>query len=464
MNRRLFWKIFISFWLTQTIFITYLGVRAHQLTRSQGPLWLKSAQKTLPLLADSAIAQYETGGGQALRAELDNRSDDRFAFWLLDSSGHDLSGKPVSRAVADLAQHEHDSTGTKVHDLGNSSVVLTDVVHKQGRPYIYAGVYQVTALLRPEGLLRLVLISTVLSCITCLLLAHYLTKPIVGLRSATRKLAGGDLDARAGKDLGARADEIADLVRDFDGMADRIRELVQSQERLLSDVSHELRSPLARIRVALALARRGEDAAQVSFHERMENEIARLDELIGRILTLARLESDQTHPRMNDLCINKIIEQVVSDASFEAARTGNTIQFEAECEVRVFANEELLRGAIENVVRNAIYYTNGTEPVQVRLTTESDCVVLKVLDRGPGVPESVIPNLFRPFYRVDDSRMSATGGTGLGLAIAQKALALHGGSISARNVVSGGLIVELRMPRASVQKEIDMPVSRPQRV
>src|SRR5882757_2660647 len=156
MNRRLFWKIFVSFWLTQTIFITYLGVRAHELTRSQGPLWLKSAQKTLPLLADSAIAQYETGGEQALRAELGRRSDDRFSFWLLDTSGRDLSGKPVPRPVADLAQHEHDSTGTSVHELGNSTVVLTNVVHMQGRAYIYAGVYQVTALLRGEGLFRLV--------------------------------------------------------------------------------------------------------------------------------------------------------------------------------------------------------------------------------------------------------------------------------------------------------------------
>jgi signal transduction histidine kinase len=264
-------------------------------------------------------------------------------------------------------------------------------------------------------------------------------------------LAEGDLDARAGKGLGSRADEIADLVRDFDSMADRIRELVQSQKRLVSDVSHELRSPLARLRVAIALARRGENAQQIASHERIEQEIARLDELIGRILTLARLESGQTHLRMTYLSMNRIIEQIVNDARFEAARTGNKIQFEAELEIRVSGNEDLLRGAIENVVRNALYYTNGIEPVHVRLTTESDFVVVRVVDSGPGVPESDIPNLFRAFYRVDDSRMSATGGTGLGLAIAQKALDLHGGSISARNADSGGLIVELRIPHAMDQ-------------
>jgi two-component system sensor histidine kinase CpxA len=243
-------------------------------------------------------------------------------------------------------------------------------------------------------------------------------------------------------------------------MADRIRELVQTQKRLLSDVSHELRSPLARLRVALALARRHENAAQVSSHERIEHEVARLDELIGRILTLARLESGQVQPRMSDLCINRIIEQVVDDARFEGARTGHPIALEAEGEFQVSANEELLSGAIENVVRNAVYYTDGAEPVEVRLTAESNAVIVTVRDHGPGVPDSIIPNLFRPFYRVDDSRMSSTGGTGLGLAIAQKSLSLHGGSISARNAASGGLIVELRIPRVSDQRVIELPASQ----
>jgi two-component system sensor histidine kinase CpxA len=165
---------------------------------------------------------------------------------------------------------------------------------------------------------------------------------------------------------------------------------------------------------------------------------------------------------MSELSMNRVIDQVVDDAKFEAARTGHNIVFEAEGELRVFANEELLSGAIENVVRNAIYYTNGTEPVQVRLTTASDIAVLTVRDHGPGVPESILPNLFRAFYRADDSRMSSTGGTGLGLAIAQKALSLHGGTISARNAMSGGLIVELRIPRVYSQSAIDVPASRPQ--
>jgi two-component system sensor histidine kinase CpxA len=301
-------------------------------------------------------------------------------------------------------------------------------------------------------LFRLFAISTVLASIACLLLAHYLSEPIWQLRLATRSLASGDLNARAGEKLGRRSDEIADLVRDFDTMAEKIRELLENQKRLLSDVSHELRSPLARLRVALALSRRREEDSQRSSHERIEKEIERLDELIGRILTLSRLESGQLKLTTSQVDLNELVEDVVADARFEAARTGHSLVFQSDVQMEVEANEELLRSSIENVVRNALYYTAGDEPINIRLFAENGQAVLRVRDNGPGVPPEALAKLFEAFYRVDDSRVTATGGTGLGLAIAKRAILAHQGAITARNVAPHGLEIEIRLCATAVPK------------
>jgi len=448
MTRRLFWKIFISFWLSQMAFIAYMGVRANQLYGTQGPLWHLSAQKTMPLIAKDVLARYQTGGEQALKAELDKNSEpDRITFWLLDPQGNSLTKAPYPQPVTEaLDAHKN---GQSIGDQGNHAVLFADIKDASGKTYTLVGHYVLnrsSSLFRGEGLVRAIFISSLLSGLTCLLLAHYLTRPIRVLRGATQQLARGDLDARAGADLGKRSDEIADLVRDFDRMADRLGDLVQSQRRLLSDVSHELRSPLARLRVALALSRRSEDTAQHTSHDRIEREVERLDELIGRILTLSRLESGQVNPPMATGSLNQIIEEVVEDAKYEADRTGHSVHFESSGDVLINGNEELLRSAVENVVRNAIYYTAGSEPVKVTLSTQDGNAKIAVRDHGPGVPEAILPDLFRPFYRADDSRMTGTGGTGLGLAIAEKAVKLHGGSISARNAVPNGLILELVIP------------------
>jgi signal transduction histidine kinase len=448
MTRRLFWKIFISFWLAQMAFIAYMGIRANQLFSTQGPLWQLSAQKTMPLIGQAALQQFQSGGQPALKAELAKHSDpERIHYWLLDPKGDDLTGVPYPQPVMEaLTAHR---AGRSAGDQGNHAVLFANIKDAGGKPYTLVGHYLLnrsSSLFRGEGLVRAIFISSLLSGLTCLLLAHYLTRPIRVLRGATQQLASGDLDARAGKDLGNRSDEIADLVRDFDRMADRIGDLLQSQRRLLSDVSHELRSPLARLRVALALSRRTEDAAQNTSHDRIEREVERLDELIGRILTLSRLESGQVNPPMEQLDLNQIAEEVVEDAKYEADRTGHSVKLESAGQMRVNGNEDLLRSAIENVVRNAIYYTTGAEPVTVRLSTQNGSAVITVRDHGAGVPDAILPDLFRPFYRADDSRMTGTGGTGLGLAIAEKAVKLHGGSISARNASPNGLIVEMIVP------------------
>ena len=331
MNRRLFWKIFLSFWVTQIIFISYLGYKAHSLSRNPGPLWLATAEKTMPLVAKSALEKYQAGGGPGLRQELDQQSvPERLDFWLFDSLGNELSGRPVPPEVKSLYPRLGQSPS--VREVQHDDVsLLTIGLNSGGSDYKLVAEYHISYfLLRGSGLLRLVFISSGMSCITCLLLALYLTRPIAGLRRATHALAEGDLNARAGAQLGRRRDEIADLVRDFDRMAGRIRDLVYSQRRLLSNVSHELRSPLARMRVALALARRNEESIQTSPHNRMEVEIGKLDDMIGRILTLARLESGELHPHMEEVSLNELVSRIVADAEYEAARAGHAIEYHAD--------------------------------------------------------------------------------------------------------------------------------------
>lgn len=447
-SRRLFWKMFISFWIAQTAFFVYLGLKTHQLTRSSGPLWLISAQRTLPLVAKSAVAEFENGGVSALQQELSLRADSsRIRMWLIDGGGTDLGGNPVPQSVLQIAQNTRPSGQTSVQVRDDSTLVSTRVDGQHGT-YTLVARYDTVPLLRGEGLFRLFAISTILASIACFLLAHYLSQPIWQLRMATQRLASGDLDARVGHKLGKRNDEIADLVHDFDTMAERIRELLENQKRLLSDVSHELRSPLARLRVALALARRREDDSQRPSHERIQTEVERLDEMIGRILMLSRLESGEDKLRTAEIDLNELIETVLSDARYEAARTGHSIEFTAGTHLITQANEELLRSSIENIVRNAMYYTSGDEPIHVTLSSSNGMAVLRVRDNGPGVPPEALPHLFRAFYRVDDSRVTQTGGTGLGLAIAQRAILAHGGTITARNAKPHGLEIEIKVPAA----------------
>jgi two-component system sensor histidine kinase CpxA len=451
-SRRLFWKMFISFWIAQMAFFVYLGFKTHQLTRSAGPLWLITAQRTMPIVGNELVGAYESGGIPSAEHELKKQCDgDRIRMWLVDPAGNSVRGKALPREVSDAVRNTGD-TAEPVVTVGDTTTVVSFHIKGQRGTYTVVGEYDTVPLLRGEGLFRLFAISTVLASIACLLLAHYLSEPIWQLRLATRSLASGDLNARAGEKLGRRSDEIADLVRDFDTMAEKIRELLENQKRLLSDVSHELRSPLARLRVALALSRRREEDSQRSSHERIEKEIERLDELIGRILTLSRLESGQLKLTTSQVDLNELVEDVVADARFEAARTGHSLVFQSDVQMEVEANEELLRSSIENVVRNALYYTAGDEPIHIRLSAENGQAVLRVRDNGPGVPPEALAKLFEAFYRVDDSRVTATGGTGLGLAIAKRAILAHQGAITARNVAPHGLEIEIRLCATAVPK------------
>ena len=283
--------------------------------------------------------------------------------------------------------------------------------------------------------------------VLCYLLALYLTSPIRKLREATNKLADGDLQARVIPGLGRRRDEIGDLSRDFDVMAERIETLITTQQRLNSDISHELRSPLARLNVALEIAKQKSNPETLPIFERIENESTRLNDMISRLLTLARLESGAEEVERVRLDLAEIVRDVAADAEFEAKAKGKFVEVSSADSCPVMGSENLLRSAVENVLRNAVRYTADRTAVDVSLKRENGHAILRISDHGGGVPEDELPNLFRPFYRVGEARERKTGGTGLGLAIAERAVKAHKGTIVARNF-NGGLQVEIGMDTA----------------
>jgi two-component system, OmpR family, sensor histidine kinase CpxA len=266
-------------------------------------------------------------------------------------------------------------------------------------------------------------------------------------------LAAGDLTARSGAPASMRRDEVAGLMRDFDAMAERLEILMKAQSRLLNDISHELRSPLARLNVALGLAQRS-DTDNGEMLERIELEASRLNELIGRILTLARLEDGEQKVPQTPVPLDELVLNVAEDAEFEAqARHCHVHTSIPEGNWGVRGNASLLHSAIENVVRNAIRYTQEGSSVEIDLSSQESAqgseAVLRISDSGPGVPADALSKVFEPFYRLDDARGRQTGGVGLGLAITERAVRFHGGKVSAHNRVGGGLQVEIRLPLIS---------------
>jgi two-component system sensor histidine kinase CpxA len=255
--------------------------------------------------------------------------------------------------------------------------------------------------------------------------------------------------------VGKRRDELGDLARDFDNMAERIESLLTSQRRLLQDISHELRSPLARLHVALGLARQRGDAAPSGALDRIEREADQLNTMIGQVLTLARFDSGAERIDQERLDLAQLIRETAEDAEYEARSLSRSIRL-VRCEDCVLmGTEALLRSAIENVVRNAVRYApEGTE-VEVGLSVlnrSGDAMaIIRVRDHGPGVSEDALIQIFRPFYREGDHRDRRTGGTGLGLAITERAVRLHGGSVSASNASDGGLVVEIALPVGTSQ-------------
>jgi two-component system OmpR family sensor kinase len=293
------------------------------------------------------------------------------------------------------------------------------------------------------GPLLPIIAGSLASLIFAALLAWYFARPIRNLRLAFESVARGKLGTRIGGSMGRRNDELSDLGKDFDHMAGRLEVLIDSQRRLLHDVSHELRSPLARLQAASDLLRQQPERAS-EFVERIERDTARMDRLVGELLTLARLDSGMAGKLDEEVELHAVVEDIAEDASLEADSKRCTIQVDLTGPAVVRGNHELLHRAIENVVRNAVRYSpeGGTVTISIQESEGARCVT--IADRGPGVAAGDLAAIFDPFFRGAAER--SVSGYGLGLAITRRVIEAHGGKVSAANRLDGGLLVTLELP------------------
>jgi len=449
--KSLFLKIFLSFWMAQALFIV-LAIVVTLVFRPRMSSW----EGLLATALNESANVYEQKGRDGLKAYLDNlESTQHVRTFLFNEKKEELSGRGAPEWAVRVAgggprtPHEgyfFPAPPPVLRDSRASSDGLhryTLILSPPPGPRLFLG---------PRGLpIPGLIIAVISSGLVCYLLAWFLTMPVVRLRAATRQLAAGDLTARAGAPNVRRRDEVAGLMRDFDTMAERLESLVNAQSRLLNDISHELRSPLARLNVALGLARQRANEDSAVMLDRIELEAGRLNELIGRLLTLARMEDGEQNIPSRQVLLDEVVLAVAEDAEFEAQARHCHVRSEIPAgSWEVQGDASLLHSAIENVVRNAVRYTREGSTVEILLERTKSAAggeaVVRVTDCGGGVPPDALQKLFQPFYRIDDARGRQTGGVGLGLAITERAVRFHGGRVAAMNRAEGGLMVEIHLP------------------
>jgi signal transduction histidine kinase len=420
------------------------------------------------MYAHTAAGVYEREGVPSLCDYLTSvKKVARLDAFFFNERDEEVSGKDPSLDIKNLAVQRLRGKDLEPYFLDTAPLVAQNVETADGHRYVLVAEIDTH---RPEGALArppfpwlrffgirgtethalfLRAMAVFLTAgLVCYGLARYLTAPLARLRAVTHKLTNGDLTARFGISYGGRRDELTELGRDFDRMAERIESIVAAQRRLLSDISHELRSPLARVNLAVGLMRqKGKPDVEL---DRIELEAKRMDALVGQLLSLARMENGANGNETRTIEIESLLQSIVEDADFEARSLDRAVRIVRSEAVTTDGRPDLLQSAIENVVRNAVYYTRGGTDVEVSLERgQADSwplAVIRVRDHGDGVPEAALPDLFRPFYRVADARDRQSGGVGLGLAIAEKAVNWHDGSIRASNAADGGLVVEIQIP------------------
>jgi two-component system sensor histidine kinase CpxA len=450
--RSLFFKIFIIFWIAQTlIFVITTAVILGRRFPHPASM-LDPAFTSLHMEASQAVKAFDSNGCAGFQSFAQGHPESSLA--LVDQAGKRICGEPVPDLGAQLLS----ATEIYGRQVGQDTVWTFPVTSETGQTYRFLDLVHRFPHTWYGDLLHFAFpqlpVAIAVGGLTTFLLVAIFTRPVVNLRKAARELAHGHLNARVKESQGSllNGDEFDALVHDFNHMAERLESLVNAQKLLLRDVSHELRSPLARASVALELSRDDADPTMMSHLDRIQRETERLNQLIGQLLTLSSMEAKEGEAGFERIVLNDVIREIVSDANYEAVQRHCSVAFEPREELYVMGRRELIYRAIENIVRNAIRFTAEGTTVEIETDSIKDGIrnmsVVQVSDHGPGIPEQEIGSIFRPFYRVDPARSAQTGGFGVGLAIADRAIRLHKGEVRAFNRNSGGLTIELRLPRA----------------
>jgi signal transduction histidine kinase len=438
--RRFFWKIFSWFWLAVLVMGVTLAASARYSFRLAEKKWAALAASILPSEARQAVEAFDSGGRAALSEytlALERREPVRAILFSGDGQGISAGAAPDSEA------HEMaiSADGDRIHIQGLWA--SQRAVASNGRQYVLVLTGEGGGLTKIRVLAPMIALPAVVAmggALFCFMLARYVTAPIYRVRAAAAEIAEGRLAVRVGS-LGHSGDELAALGRDFDHMAERLEALVAAQRRLLGEASHELRSPLARLTVALGLARQRPD--EVPEHlERIALEAKKLDKLVGQLLLLSRIES-RMELNAAPVDLTNLVHEIANDGDFEARAQSKRVEVISAAACMVDGSEDLIRSALENVVRNAVRHTSRGSSVEIELAAGKTAIIC-VRDHGPGLSEELLKHIFTPF------RQSENGG-GLGLAIAEGAIRAHAGSVRAANAERGGLIVQIEIP---LQKNI----------
>ncbi|HXO98480.1 MAG TPA: ATP-binding protein [Chthoniobacterales bacterium] len=451
---RLFLKIFCWFWLTALV-IMGIGLLARQVTDLRTIKSTNVYASVAPVLAEESAHVFEAEGPEAFARFASKLADGRDSqLYLLDEFKNDVLSRPISKEILRVANAARDDHLIATDHSLHVRTAAFKFVSSSGHPYtvvIYerSNLPDLSELIFDKAVPFLLSLLVVITAL-CFLLAYSIASPIWGIQSAARRVAQGDFSARAPEAVSKRGDELGALAIDFDSMVERIELLIRTQRSLLNSVSHELRSPLSRLNLSLAVLRKDEFAHSASTIERMERDIARIDTLIGQLLTLSRFEASLTSGTTEDVDFTLLVQEVAADGNFEAQALGKSVVLEeANSVVLQNADSLALRSACENIIRNAIHFTRPGTDVKVALEINAAAAAPEVLftvrDMGPGVPEDSLENIFRPFFRVDQPGMRSQG-NGLGLAIALEAVRMHQGSIEATNLSPQGLEVTVRLP------------------
>jgi two-component system sensor histidine kinase CpxA len=449
--RSLLVRIFVSFWLIIGITIGVAAVAGYYYAeRVRSEMDNFEFDDTI-LEASAALA---SGGREGLAAWLRQApASANVTIYIIDTDGRDILGRELPRYLERKLIHHRTHMPRRSHaepvNLRRARP-LSQLISKDGSTY--------TVLLsrpqRPHGYWEgapagslLLILALIVSGVVSYLLARAISNPVRTLRQATVSLAEGDMNRRVASTVGKRRDELGMLARDFDAMAEKLQRAAAQQTELSRNISHELRSPLARLRVALELAKR--KAGELPEFGRIDDETERLDRLIGQILSYTRMEAgSQSEPASIDL--GDLVQEVVENVNFECRAEGYegvTVEAQLEAAPTVTGYAEALTSAIENILRNAVRHSPPNQKVTIRVAEEpGDIVAIEILDHGEGVPHDELPQLFKPFFRTRSATAdSRKRGTGLGLAIAERAVKLNGGTVDARNRQPSGLIVTIRL-------------------
>lgn len=460
---RLFWKIFLWFWVTMILMTLGIAWGMAQFFHKEDIQFNKRiAQVAMPqvMAVTSVLRSSGESATKALLREMAKPSP--LQIFVVDDQEQELLGRSIPVVRDPKLRNQTDAVPAI-----SPPVTERMVLSPGGRSYRVIANFPSTRRpmrslrhAKPMGFLGPLArnpwvfslrfgIALLVSGFVCFWLAWYLARPVKRLREASRRLSEGELDVRVAASIGRRRDEIADLGRDFDSMAEHLQVLISAQNQLLSDVSHELRSPLARLQVALGLARKKAGAQVAPELDRIEREAERLNELVSQVLTLARLETEGINAKEDYVDIAVLLDEIAQDAKFESIGRNRQIRVSCESSPTLVANTELLHRALENIIRNAMHYTADDTQVEVSLRDDpvhNGWLNILVCDRGPGVRENQLPTLFEPFVRISESRNRKSGGYGLGLAIAKRAIQLHGGEITAKNLSGEGLCISILLP------------------